>query len=140
MPNIRIPNIVKHCCVAIYREGNISAKSDKDRFQQCLKIAKSRLAEYGYIVLAGERLTDDIGLTPKGRAAELRHKREGRAKSGLFDALYEKHDIDGSRAAQAKKLQEETAARIAQEKQEREEKLSSKPKGAAKKKTASRKR
>lgn len=113
MANFRIPNIVKHCCVAIYREGKISAKTKKDLFLQCFKIAKARLTQYGFIVVTGDSPTASIGLTPKGRAAELRHKREGRAKTLLFDTLYDGFDLDGTKAAEAKKQQEAAAAVLA---------------------------
>lgn len=113
MPNIRIPNIVKHCCIAIYRDGGVSGRSPKDKFIQCFKIARSRLQQYGFIVASGEDLAAPIGLTPKGRTAEMKHKREGRAKTVLFDTLYDKFDIDGKKAAQEKKLREAAAAEIA---------------------------
>lgn len=99
MPNLTIPTLVKHMTVAIYREGKISAKTKKDRFKQCLQIAKSRCAQYGFVVFAGASLTEAIALTPKGRAAEQRHKAEGRAKTVLFDTLYSEFDLDGTRAA-----------------------------------------
>lgn len=106
-----IPNIVKHCCVAIFRKGEISAKSEKDRFLQCLKIAKSRLQQYGFVVSMGEEPEAAIGLTPKGRAAEMKHKREGRSKSLFFDTLFVKHDVDGARErATYKQLERSTEA------------------------------
>lgn len=105
MANLTIPTLVKHMTVAIYREGKITAKTKKDRFKQCLQIAKSRCAQYGFVVFSGASLTEAIALTPKGRTAEMRHKAEGRAKTVLFDTLYEEFDLDGSRAALEKKTQ-----------------------------------
>lgn len=110
MPNIRIPVLVKHCCIAIYREGKITARSQKDKFQQALKIAKAQMAKYGYIVLSGDKPSDPIGLTPKGRSAELRHKQEGRSKTVLFDTLYDKFDLEGLKEKAAKKTQEAAAS------------------------------
>ncbi len=98
MPNLRIPNLVKHMTVAIYREGKISARSKKDKFLQCLAIAKSRCQQYGFVVLAGDKPDADIGLTAKGRARELKHRAEGRAKTVLFDTLYDLYDLDGAKA------------------------------------------
>ncbi len=103
----RIPDILKHCCIAIYREGGVASRSQKDRFKQSLTIARSRLAQYGFIVLAGESIDAPVGLTPKGRSAEQRHKREGRSKSVLFDTLYDKFDIDGHKAEEKKKAEAE---------------------------------
>jgi hypothetical protein len=111
MPNLTIPTLVKHMTVAIYREGKITAKTKKDRFKQCLQIAKSRCSQYGFVAFAGNSLTEAIALTPKGRAAELRHKAEGRAKTVFFDTLYDEFDLDGKRALMEKKTQPaETAA------------------------------
>jgi hypothetical protein len=134
MGNPAIPTIVKHMTVAIYREGKIPAKTRKDRFLQCFVIAKARCSQYGFIVVQGK---DTIALTGKGRAAELRHKSEGRSKTVLFDTLYDAFDMDGKKAAAAKKLQEETAAREAQAKQDNAiEKKATAPQPAAKKPAA----
>lgn len=113
MPNIRIPDIVKHCTIAIYREGGVTARNAKDRFIQAFKIAKARLAQYGFVQPTGESLSAPIGLTPKGRAREAKHNREGRAKTVLFDTLYDKFDVDGSRAKAQQKLKEKAAEAIA---------------------------
>ena len=113
MPNPRIPALVKHMTIAIYREGKIHARTKKERFKQCLQIAKSRCAEYGMVVFGGEGLSEAISLTPKGRTAEMRHKSEGRSKTVLFDTLYEQFDIEGKKEAAAKKAQEAEAARLA---------------------------
>lgn len=118
MPNLQIPVLVKHMAIAIYREGKISAKSRKDKFQQCLEIAKSRCQQYGFTISSGPALSDPIGLTSKGRAREAKHLSEGRAKTVLFDTLYDNFDIDGSKA---KQREEEEKKEKAEEKAVREE-------------------
>jgi hypothetical protein len=104
-----IPTIVKHMTVAIYREGKIPARTRKERFMQCLQIAKSRCAQYGFVVMQGNGIADAIALTPKGRKAELKHKREGGSKTVLFNTLFGQFDLDGKKEAFAKKLAEEAA-------------------------------
>jgi hypothetical protein len=108
MPNPRIPTLVKHMTIAIYREGKIRGKNQKDRFRQCFEIAKSRCVQYGFATVHGPFT---MGLTGKGRAAELRHKAEGRSKTVLFDTMYDQFDLEGKKAAFEKKLAEEVAAR-----------------------------
>lgn len=132
MPNIRIPHLVKHCTIAIYRESaGIESKTKKDRFIQCLKIARSRLAAYGFIVLSGESVTDPIGLTPKGRAREMKHRTEGRAKSLLFDTLYDGFDLDGLKAQFDKVLQEKAARAVEKTLNEKDERDNAKAAAAA---------
>lgn len=114
---LRIPNIVKHTAIAIYREGKVSSRSRKDKFIQALKIAKARLAQYGFIVLSGDKPDDPIALTAKGRVREMHHKTEGRSKSVLFDTLFEKFDLDGSRAAAEKALEEKAQKAAAAERE-----------------------
>lgn len=119
MANFAIPNILKHCTVAVYRNGGYAARNEKERFERALKIAKSRLQEYGYLTLAGEDVDSPVTLTPKGRAREQKHRREGRAKSVLFDTLYAKFDIDGSRAAKEKKQLERATEELLAQKDKR---------------------
>jgi len=102
---VPLPNLIKHATVAIFREGGITAKTQKDKFRQALLIARSRMAQYGFVILGGEKVTDPLHLTPKGKKREQKHRREGRAKSVLFDTLYEKYDIDGSKARAKKELE-----------------------------------
>lgn len=101
MPNVRIPDLVKHCAIAIMRDRNVRGKNKKDRFLQALAIAKSQLTKYGYITTTGDSPSSAIGLTSKGRVREAKHNREGIAKTVLFDTLYDQFDLDGSRAALA---------------------------------------
>ncbi len=117
MPNPRIPALVKHMTIAIYREGKISARGPKDRFKKSFEIAKSRCQQYGFVTFAGQSLSEAIGMTSKGRKADMRHRTEGRAKTVLFDLLYDQFDIDGVKAAAAKKEQEKEAARVAEAKE-----------------------
>lgn len=116
MPNFRIPNIVKHCTIAIYRKGKVVGANKRDTFIQCFKIARHSLQQQGFIELGSESdLTAAIGLTPKGRGREAYHKREGRSKTLLFDILYDQADLDGSRARKERKAQEAAAAAKAAE-------------------------
>lgn len=114
MPNLTIPVIVKHCTIAIYRTGKIQATSRKDRFTQCLKIARSRLAQYGFVILNGDNVTDAIGLTGKGRRGEAKHQSEGRSKTVLFDTLYDLFDLEGTKA-KAKEESKKAAKKKAQD-------------------------
>lgn len=93
-----IPNIVKHCALEIFHTGRISYSSRKDKFIQSLTIARSRLQEYGFILVSDGDLAGEISLTPKGRVGEMKHSMEGVAKSVMFDRLYRQFDIDGSDA------------------------------------------
>lgn len=114
MPNIRIPDIVKHCTVAIYRKGRVVGANKRDTFIQCFKIAREMLQKQGYVQLTSlANLASAIALTSMGRAREMKHKREGRAKSILFDTLYDQFDIDGTKAAKARKAQEAAAQLVA---------------------------
>jgi hypothetical protein len=126
VPNPRIPALVKHMTIAIYRDGKISGKSRKDRFEQCLQIAKSRCQQYGFVVFGGQSLSEAIGLTSKGRAAESKHLSEGRAKTVLFDTLYDNFDLDGLKALAVRKAQEKEAETIAARKEENTAKYSKK--------------
>lgn len=104
MSPIRIPVLVKHTTIAIYKTGHIVAKTKEDRFRQALEIAKAQLERYGYITNGTK--VDDIGLTAKGRKRELKHRGEGAGKTTLFDTLYRQFDIGGDRAKEEEKEQE----------------------------------
>ncbi len=126
MPNPQIPALVKHMTIAIYRDGKISARNRKDRFEQCLQIAKSRCQQYGFIIFGGQSLGEPIALTPKGRAREAKHLNEGRSKTVLFDTLFDDFDVDGTKAEAAKKAREKEAEQIAARKEANEGKFSKK--------------
>ena len=126
MPNPRIPALVKHMTIAIYRDGKIRGKNQKDRFEQCFQIAKSRCQEYGFVTFAGQNLSEAVGLTSKGRAREQKHLSEGRAKTVLFDTLYDNYDLDGTKAGLAKQRQEKEAERVAAQREENKSKFSKK--------------
>ncbi len=125
-PNPRIPDVVKHMTIAIYRDGRIHAKSAKNKFEQCLQIAKSRCQQYGFVLFEGASLSEAVALTPKGRARDAKHAAEGRSKSVLFDTLYEKFDIDGARTAARKAAMEKEAEAVAQRQAENTAKYSKK--------------
>jgi hypothetical protein len=126
MPNPRIPALVKHMTIAIYRDGKISGSTRKDRFSQCFEIAKSRCQQYGFTTSGGGDLSEAIGLTAKGRMREAKHLSEGRAKTVLFDTLYDDFDLDESKMETARKLREKEAAVIAARKEANEAKYSKK--------------
>ena len=126
MPNPRIPVLVKHMTIAILRDGSVHGRSRKDRFQQCFTIAKSRCQQYGFVTYEGASLSEAIGLTSKGRGQESKHLSEGRAKTVLFDTLYDLFDIDGTKAEAAKKAQEKEAAVVAARQEENKAKYSKK--------------
>ena len=103
MPNAKIPSLVKHMTIAIYRDGSIHGKNRKDIFEQCLEIAKSRCREYGFVSFSGQSLSEEVTLTSKGRKQDAKHRVEGRAKTVLFDTLYEDLDVEGTKAAEREK-------------------------------------
>ncbi len=85
----RIPNIVKHCAVAIFQDPNIRGE-ELDRFATAVKYAVSRLSEYGYLTSSSKEVpAANVVLTTKGSQRERHHTSEGRQKSALFDKLYE---------------------------------------------------
>lgn len=87
----RIPNIVKHCTIAILKDRNIRG-SELERFATAMKYAVSRLSEYGYLTSSSkEAAADKVQLTPQGSARDRYHSSEGKQKSALFDKLYEAH-------------------------------------------------
>jgi hypothetical protein len=113
MPNPRIPVLVKHMAVAIYRHGKIHGRDRKDKFKQSLQIAKSRCQEYGLVVCPMQSLAEDVALTMRGRSFEMKHKQEGRSKTVLFDTLYDEFDIDGKKEKEEKEMREKVAAQLA---------------------------
>ena len=87
----RIPIIVKHCALAIFKKGGIDGGTTKEKFQSAWNIARARLTEYGYLGSGSEKgSVDNIRLTGKGRARETFHLREagGNVKNMQFDKLY----------------------------------------------------
>ncbi len=87
----KIPNLVKHNTVAIWRAGKIDGSSAKERFISAWNIARSRLVEYGYLIKGSEKgKAEDIRLTTKGMVRNRKHSREpdSKAKSGLFDKMF----------------------------------------------------
>lgn len=86
----RVPHLVKHTTLAIWRSGDI-AGSSKDRFVSSWNIARARLTEYGFLTEGSDKGSPEtIRLTSKGRQREHFHAREpgGKDKSGLFDQMF----------------------------------------------------
>lgn len=92
MPKNRVPILVKHCTVAIFKEGKgIQGSTKPERFKSSLAVARFRLVEYGYLMKGSDKGdANDIRLTAKGRVKEVAHTRErgGRGKNTLFDKMY----------------------------------------------------
>ena len=91
MARNRVPNIVKHCAMAIYKKGGIEGSTAKGRFRSAWNIARARLVEYGFLI-EGSQIgpAGRILLTSKGRQRNLEHRmeRDGRTKSAEFDKRY----------------------------------------------------
>jgi len=91
----KIPHIVKHCTLAIWRDGGISG-GKRERFVSAWNIARARLTEYGFLAPgSAEGPVDNIKLTSKGTTREAFHAREpgGKTKSNLFDQMYKWIDV-----------------------------------------------
>ena len=50
----RVPNIVKHNTLAIYKKGGIDGGTKQARFRSAWNIARARLVEYGFLVRVSE--------------------------------------------------------------------------------------
>jgi hypothetical protein len=89
----RVPILVKHCTVAIFKEGKgVRGSTKQARFDSSLKIARARLEEYGFLAKGSEKGdANDIQLTSKGRKKEALHRRERdrKRKEALFDKLFQ---------------------------------------------------
>ena len=88
----RVPNIVKHNTLAIYKKGGIDGGTKQARFRSAWNIARARLVEYGFLVRGSEKGPHGvIRLTGKGRKRNQEHKSEKgvSAKSMLFDQMFE---------------------------------------------------
>jgi hypothetical protein len=85
-----VPNLVKHCTIAIWRDGGISG-GKQERFVSAWNIARSRLVEYGFLQKGSETgPAEKVKLTSKGSKRESFHSREpgGKTKSLLFDQMF----------------------------------------------------
>lgn len=90
MSAAKVPHIVKHCTLAIWRSGDISG-GKRERFISSWNIARARLTQYGYLTKGSEEgPVDNIKLTSKGTTREAFHAREpgGKTKSMLFDQMF----------------------------------------------------
>lgn len=89
-----IPNLVKHCVVAIVKGGTVQG-SLKDKFLGAWNIARSRLVEYGFLRSGSETgPASKIKLTAKGEKREREHTSEGRMKSRQFDQWWRELEIE----------------------------------------------
>lgn len=91
MANNRVPKIVKHMTVAIFRKGGIDGSTQQERFISAWNIARARLTEYGHLSKGSEKgPASNIRLTGSGKKLETKHIREGgrKAKENFFDNLY----------------------------------------------------
>jgi hypothetical protein len=83
---VKLPAILKHTTYAIY----LSLKGpNKERFLNAFAIARSRLAEYGY--LSPDSAFGPVGgikLTGAGRKRNNFHTNEGAVKNKRFDAMF----------------------------------------------------
>lgn len=90
MPAAKVPHLVKHATVAIWKDGGIAGGS-RERFVSAWNIARARLTQYGFLTEGSEKgKSEDIKLTSKGAKRDREHAREAdsRAKSGLFDSMF----------------------------------------------------
>jgi hypothetical protein len=72
----RVPTIIKHCALAIFKEGGLHA-GPVGSFKKALEIARWRLTSYGFLVEGSQTGSiDDILMTPKGMERERQHRRE----------------------------------------------------------------
>ena len=97
MAKNRVPILVKHMTVAIYKKGGIDGSTKKDRFRSAWNIARARLTEYGFLAKGSEDgPASNIRLTGKGLQRESQHRNErgGAAKNTMFDLLYEQIEDD----------------------------------------------
>ena len=89
----RVPNIVKHCTLAIYNgKSKIDGGTKRERFISAWNIARARLVEYGFLAKGSESGPHGvIRLTSKGRQRNQEHKSEQGVgiKSKQFDKLFE---------------------------------------------------
>jgi hypothetical protein len=91
MAAAKVPTLLKHNTLAIWRKGDVDGGSVRERFVSAWNIARSRLVEYGYLIKGSEKSkAEDIRMTTKGAVRNRKHSREpdSKAKSNLFDKMY----------------------------------------------------
>lgn len=89
MAKNRVPILVKHMTVAIFKKGGIDGSTEKERFISAWNIARARLTEYGFLAPGSDKGPEaNIKLTGKGVKRETLHRRE--AERGPKDALFDK--------------------------------------------------
>jgi hypothetical protein len=83
---VSLPALLKHNTYAIYLT---LPGGPKERFLNAFAIARSRLAEYGYLTLdSAFGSVGKIKLTAKGKKRNNFHSNEGAAKNKRFDDMY----------------------------------------------------
>lgn len=99
MPSHKIPSVVKHMTLAVYRgpaltarDGSGVSQGQVDKFKSAFNIALARLVEYGHLMPGSQSgKVEDIRLTSLGRLLEYKHSKEGMKgpmKNMAFDVLY----------------------------------------------------
>lgn len=85
-----LPLVVQRMTIAVFETATLQG-DQVARFEQALRIALSRCAEYGLIGARGATDENAVTLTSKGFQNEARHRAKGLvgAKSRLFDLLYQ---------------------------------------------------
>lgn len=90
MASVYIPEILKHCTLAIFKDGGFGGATPA-RFEKAFTIARARLVEYGFLVAGSDTgNVEKIRLTSKGNKRESYHRREmgGGMKSREFDKFF----------------------------------------------------
>lgn len=91
MAQAKIPILVKHMALAIYKDDYLKGEKKVDRVYQSLLIARSRLVEYGFLKPGSEQGgPENIKMTPRGARREQEHLREwgGKTRTKQWDQLY----------------------------------------------------
>ncbi len=82
-----VPDLLKHCTVAVYKSGKVKGGSDAERWQGAWRIARAHLTKYGYLQPGSEEgPVTEIRFTHKGAGKTRPHTQEGAAKNKLFDS------------------------------------------------------
>jgi hypothetical protein len=90
MANVDVPWLVRHCALAIYKDGYVQGSQIR-RVLHSFNIARGRLVEYGFLKQGSEKGgPENIKLTRRGVRREARHRREmdGSTKTAQWDKLY----------------------------------------------------
>jgi hypothetical protein len=91
MAATKIPALLKHMTVAIFKKGGIDGSTEKDQFISAWNIARFRLVQYGFLAEGSqEGEVSKMRLTGKGLKREAEHRRESDRgqKEVLFDKMF----------------------------------------------------